>query len=495
MMGCMSDTAASNATGEAADPADSGGVTAEDPVARAARLAAMAQRLAPFAELSELEPQHLRLVRPDERVAAADLVGAALLQAVNTLEVLADIDPTELDADVLSQWTEGIETIRRMADAAAIRAAGHIDRTNPYKPHGFFSAKTFLQHRLQLSGVEAHRRLQAARLHDRLGDWAEAETVGAVGVAQTALMARIAANPRIPSHLLHRDSPELLHDAQTLPYTEFEANARMWEALADPDGDRTRNEQRKNARRVDLRPRPDGGYDLTGFLADTDGAEFAEILGWFTEAEWHTDWTEARHRLGADHHIVPSDLQRTEPQRRADALLAMARSAAANTTPTSGAPRATVNFLIDQETFDTTTTGATPDPSKFRDVVSRTQTGRRLHPDDVINTALVAHIRRVVHTADGTVIDLGRRSRLFRGSARDAVMLLATVCAWLGCNRPVHWCDADHSTGWKAHGATVPRNGIPLCRAHNLLKELGFHVHRDTHGNWHITDPHGNPIR
>src|SRR6056297_3964754 len=124
MMGCMSDTAASNATGEAADPADSGGVTAEDPAARAAR-AALAQRLAPFAELSELEPQHLRLVRPDERVAAADLVGAALLQAVNTMEVLADIDPTELDADVLSQWTEGIETIRRMADAAAIGAAGH----------------------------------------------------------------------------------------------------------------------------------------------------------------------------------------------------------------------------------------------------------------------------------------------------------------------------------------------------------------------------------
>jgi len=445
--------------------------------------------------LSELEPQHLQLVRPDERVAASDLVGAALLQAVNTLEVLGDIDPTSLDADVLSQWTEGIETVRRMADAAAIRAAGHIDRTNPYKPQGFFTARTFLTHRLQLSGVEAHRRLQAARMHHRLPDWAEAETVGAVGVAQTALMARIVANPRIPRELLDRDAPELLHDAQTLPYTDFEANARMWEALADPDGDRTRNEQRKNQRRLDLRPRPDGGYDLTGYLADADGAEFAEILGWFTEAEWHTDWTEARNRLGAHHKIVPSDLQRSETQRRTDALLAMTRTAAANTTPTNNTPRATVNFLIDQDTFDTTTAGHTPHPSRFRDIICRTQTGRRLHPDDVFNTALIAHVRRVVHDNHGTVIDLGRRSRLFRGSARDAVMILATACTWIGCDRPIHWCDADHSTGWKAHGNTVPRNGRPFCRNHNLLKEQGFHVHRDQDGNWHITDPHGNPIR
>lgn len=492
MMGCMTSAAVPSTGEEISAP---GGVTAEDPAARRARLAAMAERLAPFAELSELEPQHLRLVHPDERVAASDVVGAALLQAVTTMEVLADIDPTGLDPETLSQWTEGIETLRRMADAAAINAAGHIDRSNPYTSQGFFSARTFLQHRLQLSGVDAHRRLQAARMHHRLPDWAEAETVGAVGVAQTALMARIAANPRIPGHLLHRDSPELLHDAQTLPFADFERNVRMWEALADPDGDRTRNEQRKAARRLDLRPHPDGGDDLSGYLPDAAGAEFAEILAWFTEAEWHTDWAEARHRLGPDHTIVPGDLQRTETQRRADALVAMARAAAANTTPTSGAPRATVNFLIDQDTFETCATGGTPDPSRFRDVVCRTQTGRRLHPDDVVNTALVAHIRRVVHDSSGTVIDLGRRSRLFRGAARDAVMLLATVCAWLGCDRPVHWCDADHSTGWKAHGATVPRNGAPLCRAHNLLKEMGFHVHRDTDGTWHITDPEGNPIR
>ncbi len=171
----------------------------------------------------------------------------------------------------------------------------------------------------------------------------------------------------------------------------------------------------------------------------------------------------------------------------------MAR-AAASTPPGSQPPRATTNVLIDQDTFEAHLRGETRNPADYRKVVCRTHTGRRLHPDDAVNTALIAHIRRVVYDTTGTVIDLGRRSRLFRGSARDAVMVLLTNCVWIGCDQPIHWCDADHSLGWKAHGATVPRNGSALCPRHNQLKEQGFHVHRDTDGNWHTTDPHGNPI-
>ena len=173
--------------------------------------------------------------------------------------------------------------------------------------------------------------------------------------------------------------------------------------------------------------------------------------------------------------------------------MAMAR-AAASTPPGSQQPRPTVNILVDHESFEAHLRGETPDPRRYRDVVIRTHTGRRLHPDDAINTALIGHIRRVILDSSGTIIDLGRRSRLFRGAAREAVMLLTTTCIWIGCDRPTAWCDADHSLGWKAHGNTVPRNGQPLCQAHNHLKEHGYHVHRDNHGNWHVTDPNGNEI-
>ena len=106
----------------------------------------------------------------------------------------------------------------------------------------------------------------------------------------------------------------------------------------------------------------------------------------------------------------------------------------------------------------------------------------------------MAQVRRVVYDAKGVVIDLGRRQRLFTGASREAVMLLATVCAWVGCDQKAEWCQADHSISWKAHGCTVPRNGGPLCQRHNLLKEHGYRVCRDEHGHWHTYHPDGHEI-
>ena len=64
-------------------------------------------------------------------------------------------------------------------------------------------------------------------------------------------------------------------------------------------------------------------------------------------------------------------------------------------------------------------------------------------------------------------------------------MLLATSCAWAGCDAKAEWCQADHSISWKQHGPTVPRNGGPLCPRHNVFKEQGFRVVRDDDGQWH----------
>jgi hypothetical protein len=70
-------------------------------------------------------------------------------------------------------------------------------------------------------------------------------------------------------------------------------------------------------------------------------------------------------------------------------------------------------------------------------------------------------IRRVVTASNGVVIELGRTSRLFTGSAR---------------------------------GPTNPDNDGPLCARHNHLEELGFTITRDDDGHWHITAPDGTQI-
>jgi hypothetical protein len=444
--------------------------------------------VAAAAGVARLEVLRARLAAGfDEGPSGVDVV-ERVAAAVGTLH---EVDPSGFDAAEMRAWLEGVERARRTVEAAAVAAAGAVDRSNPFRAQGFFTAKTAVKHMCRLSGPEAHRRVQTARLHAGLPSWAEAEADGSVGVAQSELMARIAANPRIAWGVLERDAPALLEDAIEHSFDEFERRARTWEALADPDGDQATHDRRLAARNVQLRPRPEGGWTITGNLPELAGCEFAEIFAWFCEAEWAADWADARACLGEA--ATTADLARTEAQRRADAFVAMAK-AAASTAPGSRAPMTTANILIDHESFEAHLRGETPDPRRYRDVVVRTQSGRRLHPDDAVNAALIGHIRRVVYDGSGTIIDLGRRQRLFRGSSRDAMMLLLTTCVWIGCDRPIAWCDADHSVGWKAHGATVPRNGGGLCHGHHHLKEHGFQVYRDDHGEWHIIDPHGNEI-
>ena len=421
-------------------------------------------------------------------------IASMVSDAVEAIAALHSIDSFTAEPRLLDQIVAGVEQLRRMTDAAATDVTAIVDARNPFRSQGYMNARTYLKQRAQLSGPEAHRRLQTARMRDHLPEWRAAAQLGVVGVAQSEAMGRVAANPRIDAEVLTRDAGLLLDDAIDLPFVEFERSLRTWEALADPDGDDASNERATARRDVDLRPRPDSGWNLTGYLPELLGTEFAEIFAWFLDAEWRSDWADARQRLGD--HATQNDLARTAGQRRADAMLAMARASVSRDPDIARPPTSaiTVDILLDHDTMIAHASGDTTDPRRFRNVVCRTQSGRRLHPDDAVNAALVNHIRRVVYDGSGTVIELGRRSRLFRGSSREAVMLLLTMCVWIGCDQPVAWCDADHSLGWKAHGPTVPRNGQPLCNGHQHLKETGFEVFRDDRGHWHIIDPHGNEV-
>jgi hypothetical protein len=304
-------------------------------------------------------------------------------------------------------------------------------------------------------------------------------------------MARVAANPRLDPDVLHRGGWELYIDAITLSFAEFEANARRWEQLADPSGAAAQAERNRSNRDADVKPCDDASWRVTASLDDIAGAEFTEIFAHYLQAEWDADWAEARRRVGDK--VTMLDLARTQSQRRADALLAMARAAAA-CPPFTKRALPTVNYLIDDESFDAALAGERIDPLRYREVLSRTKRGHPILPADVVRLALVAHVRRVVYDSAGVVIDLGRRQRLFKGASREAVMLLATLCAWVGCDATAEWCHADHSVAWRAHGATVPRNGGPLCCRHNLLKELGYRVWRNEHGDWHTFHPDGHEI-
>ena len=349
-----------------------------------------------------------------------------------------------------------------------------------------------MTHHLQLSGAEAYGRVQEARLRQAVGVWNNALSGGQVGVAQTRLMARIAANPRIEPDVLTAGVWNLMADAMDVSYIEFERRALMWEALADPIGAADKAERIRTRRNAMMHQDSDGGWNLLAGFDDVGGPEFLEVFSHYVDREFNHDWNRAVAEHGADNADIAT-LARTEPQRRSDALLEMARAAAA-CPPDRTRPLPTVNFLLDATAAEATANGKPIDPADYRNVTARTDRGHRVDPNAIIGVSLWALIRRVITDSRSVVIDMGRTQRLFTGAAREAVMLLEATCIWPGCEHPHSTCHADHVTSWSERGPTDPDNGAPLCARHNYLKELGFTITRDTNGNWHITAPDGTQI-
>ncbi len=98
----------------------------------------------------------------------------------------------------------------------------------------------------------------------------------------------------------------------------------------------------------------------------------------------------------------------------------------------------------------------------------------------------------------GVIIDLGRRSRTFTGSARDAALLQAAldgdgrVCGPAAGSTDVR--STTPTTGATA-GPPALRNAGPLCPRHNRWKTRGYRTWRDPTGAWHTYRPDGTEIQ
>ena len=222
----------------------------------------------------------------DAGVVGPEWIAAAVEHCAQGLSMLEALDPTDFDQATTMAWAKGVEQLRRQAHAAGIAVADHLDVAQPFRDLGFFTAKNWMKYHLQLSGTEAHSRVQEARLRRAVAVWNNALAAGQVGVAQTRLMARIAANPRIEPDVLVRGVWELMVDAMDLPYVEFERRALTWEMLADPDGAAEKLERNRRRRTASVLQNRDGSWSLHALFDDVGGPEFLEIFCWYVDREF-----------------------------------------------------------------------------------------------------------------------------------------------------------------------------------------------------------------
>ena len=85
----------------------------------------------------------------------AEWMAAVVEHCAQGLALLEAINPSNFDAATTTAWATGVEQLRRQATAAGIAVADHLDAAQPFRGQGFFTAKSWLEHHLQLSGAEA----------------------------------------------------------------------------------------------------------------------------------------------------------------------------------------------------------------------------------------------------------------------------------------------------------------------------------------------------
>ncbi len=92
------------------------------------------------------------------------------------------------------------------------------------------------------------------------------------------------------------------------------------------------------------------------------------------------------------------------------------------------------------------------------------------------------------HAGDGSVLDVGRRTRAIPPALRRALQARDHGCRFPGCG--VRHAQGHHLHHWANGGPTRLDNLVLLCRRHHgAVHEEGYQVERDTDGTLHFRTP------
>jgi len=370
--------------------------------------------------------------------------------------------------------------------------------------------------------VRRRRRARAAEIHEIASviesgrhasfghrsptGWLATVTGESIGHCKTTvtLVARLARMPRVAAHfadgllaesalrllaeawhpdiadVFQRDETLLLRWATELPHADFKLVLDTWRLHADHEREADEAADRYDRRSLHVSRMLDGMGKLDGVL-DPEGLALVR---------------EALRTLAR-----PAELdQRTPAQRRADALVDMARitlDAVSQPAPTESAPaggrhkrnRPKVMATIEYQHLVDGDGGGVIDTNLDRIVVP-TETIRRLACD--------AGIHRYVTGPLGTVVDHGRQQRTVTDRQFERLHIRDHGCRWPGCGTPAAGCDAHHATHWLDHGQTEDGNLVLLCwHHHHTLHDQHWSIEPLGAGHFHLIDPDGrrHPIR
>ncbi len=343
------------------------------------------------------------------------------------------------------------------------------------------------------STAEATRQVRQAEALVSMSTVAAAVTDGRFPLGHLDTLARVAAtaSPQVASVLRSADAQAtVVQMASTQSAPDFATSLTRFAASQDPAALEASHQDARRDRFLTLSHQPRGTY-LKGFLDRVSG----EVLQNALDAAGQ----------------VPGD-DRSPGQAAADALVVVAHRACAGlTAPSRTAPgrsgagrqasapasaagagageaggrgesvtgggssaRPHLSLIVPAETFAELRTHfrgreGTDRSTQWSPVAPATLEDGTPVPMSVLAQALCdCELTRIVVSAEGVPLDLGRTRRTYTGAQRRAVIARDQHCAWNGCATPARWSEVHHIRWWdRDGGVTSVDNGVLLCDFHH----------------------------
>lgn len=362
------------------------------------------------------------------------------------LKDLAAEDPgtwsdDELDAAVL-------EIGRHTAALAAFRArvAHEWEGRKTWRRDAAGSAPAWLARRSHIDKHEWGSTLWIGRV---LCDMPLVAAAYAAGDIDTCHVRKLGSLYGRTAEAFSRDEALLLSWAQSLTFLEFSMKLGCWALEMDPDGTSQRARDAYDRRDAYFAETFGGTWVGRQMLDPVSGQIISAEHARLEKALFDSDWAEARERLGREPTI--SDLRRSPAQRRADAVVEMARRSAR---PVAGkAPKPLFTVTIGERAFAW---------------MCRLASGEVVSPAGLIPWITDAQLEAILFDGGGRAIEVSRR-RDFTGALRRVVEVRDGFC-FCGCGTPAERCQIDHVEPWIEGGMTRQENGRPACAPSNRRK-------------------------
>jgi hypothetical protein len=389
-----------------------------------------------------------------------------------------DADPRKLTDGELAEELVGLaEQIDRLR-ARQVAIAAEFDSRMAYTDDGAVNTAAWLAPRARISRSEAHQIVALGRAQRRMPRTAEAVADGSLSVAQARVMSRSVNDRTADVFAGHEDV--LVEQAARLTVDQLARVMRFWEYQADADGLDPAQRLREK-RRAYLSTTFNGMGRLEADLDPESAAVVGTVLEEIVQQLWR-----------AEHPDDTGEPPRTTGQRRADALVEMARRAS-SANDHAPAAQPLISVVTDLDALQ----GLKGGTAELRvGGVSGDGGGLPVGIETVRRLACDSRVSRIVLGPDSEVLDVGRAARTATPAQRRALVVRDGGCGFRRCDRPPGWCQVHHVVHWADGGTTDLALMLYLCSFHHhLCHEGGWTIHlTETPGRFEFRRPNGTVL-